>query len=89
MVVILLSGRPMIVTSEINYWDSFIAAWLPGSEGGRGIADVLFGDYDFTGKLPVTWPEYSSQAGQTINKENYNIKDYLFPYGYGLSYNLE
>lgn len=86
IVVILLAGRPMIVTDFIDDWDSFVMAWLPGSEGGLGIADCIFGDYDFTGKLPVTWPKTRFQLGETVLKENYNEKDYLFPYGYGLSY---
>ncbi|MDF2698942.1 MAG: beta-glucosidase-like glycosyl hydrolase [Haloplasmataceae bacterium] len=86
IVVILLSGRPLIVTSEIKSWDAFIASWLPGSEGGAGIADVLFGDYNFTGKLPVTWPKTNQNASVTINKEDYNSLFYLFPYGYGLEY---
>lgn len=86
VVVILLSGRPLIVTEEISEWDAFVAAWLPGSEGGNGISDVLFGDYDFTGKLPVTWPKSRDQISETVNKENYIEEEYLFPYGFGLSY---
>lgn len=86
VVVILLSGRPMIVTDYIDQWDAFIAAWLPGSEGGSGIADVIFGDYDFTGKLPVTWPKDRSQLHHSIMMKDYNPNHYLFPYGYGLHY---
>lgn len=86
LVVILLSGRPLILTNHINYWDAFVAAWLPGSEGGLGIADVLFGDYNFTGKLPVTWPKTQLQVNHSVVNENYNENDYLFPYGFGLSY---
>ncbi len=85
-IVILLSGRPMLINSYLNNWDAFIAAWLPGSEGGKGISDVIFGDYDFTGKLPVTWPKYTTQFGETVNKTNYVEEDYLFPYGFGLKY---
>jgi beta-glucosidase len=54
--VILISGRPLVTTKQIEASDAFIAAWLPGSEGG-GIAEVLYGDYDFKGKLPHSWPK--------------------------------
>ena len=60
LVVILLSGRPRLVTAALPAWDAFIAAWLPGTEGG-GVADVLFGDAPFTGKLPYTWPRADAQ----------------------------
>jgi len=71
VIVIMLSGRPMTIGDEYKEWDAFIAAWLPGSEGG-GIADVLFGGKNFTGRTPYTWRK-------TINGE------ILFPFGYGLS----
>jgi len=71
VIVIMLSGRPMTVGDEYKNWDAFIAAWLPGSEGG-GIADVLFGGKDFTGRTPYTWRK-------TINGE------ILFPFGFGLT----
>jgi beta-glucosidase len=87
VVGILLSGRPLIITDELAYFDSFVAAFLPGSEGGYGISDVLFGDYDFTGRLSFTWPRDISQVGVTVNDENYDSVDVLFRYGYGLSYN--
>jgi len=54
IIVIIISGRPLDIKQYANDWDVIIAAWLPGSEG-QGIADVLFGDYPFTGKLPVEW----------------------------------
>jgi beta-glucosidase len=54
MVVIIVSGRPLDVKKYAWGWDAVIAAWLPGSEG-QGVADVLFGDYSFTGSLPVEW----------------------------------
>jgi beta-glucosidase len=60
LVVVLLSGRPLVVTDEIGDWDAFVAAWLPGSEGG-GVADVLFGNAPFTGRLPYTWPRTNEQ----------------------------
>jgi beta-glucosidase len=60
VVVVLVSGRPMVVTTPLMKVDAFVAAWLPGTEG-RGVADVLFGDYDFTGRLPYAWPRWNSQ----------------------------
>ncbi|MBA4493264.1 glycoside hydrolase family 3 C-terminal domain-containing protein [Paenactinomyces guangxiensis] len=77
MVVILQSGRPMIVTDQIQDWDAFVAAWLPGTEG-AGVADVLFGDYKFSGKLPYTWPRNMEQVN------NHDKKNPLFRLGYGL-----
>ena len=76
VVAILLSGRPLLIDQELAKVDSFMAAWLPGSEG-QGIADVLFGDYDFQGKLSFSWP---TQTGVELADEN------LFTLGYGLSY---
>ncbi|MBK7107251.1 MAG: glycoside hydrolase family 3 C-terminal domain-containing protein [Ignavibacteriae bacterium] len=81
-VVILLSGRPMIINNELEKANAFVAAWLPGSEG-QGIADVLFGDVDFSGKLSFTWPKNIEQIPINVGDENY---DPLFPYGYGLTY---
>lgn len=77
LVVILISGRPMIITEELELADAFVAVWLPGTEG-AGVADVLFGDVPFTGKLPFTWPRSMDQVPQA------GISDPLFPLGYGL-----
>ena len=81
-VIILISGRPMIITDELADCNAFVAAWLPGTEG-QGIADVLFGDYNFTGKLSHSWPRNMSQIPINFGDANY---DPLFPYGFGLSY---
>ena len=59
-VVILISGRPMIINEVLDDSDAFIAAWLPGTEG-SGISDVMFGDFDFTGTLSMTWPKSMKQ----------------------------
>lgn len=82
VVVILLSGRPMIITDQISKVDGFIAAWLPGTEG-QGVADVLFGDFKPVGKLPHSWPKSMNQIPINVGDKNY---DPLFPYGFGLSY---
>ena len=55
VVAVLISGRPLVVDEELAASAAFVAAWLPGSEGG-GVADVLFGDFDFVGRLPMGWP---------------------------------
>jgi len=82
VVVVLLSGRAMIITPELDQADAFIAAFLPGTEGG-GVADVLFGDYKPTGKLPVSWPRAMAQVPINVGDATY---DPLFKYGYGLTY---
>tara|TARA_Y100001970_G_scaffold137457_2_gene169174 strand:- start:2281 stop:4113 length:1833 start_codon:yes stop_codon:yes gene_type:complete len=58
LVVIMLSGRPLIINNHIDEWDAFLAAWLPGTEG-DGVSDILFGDYKPTGKLSYEWPQLS------------------------------
>lgn len=82
VVVVLVSGRPMIIGEVLDEADAFIAAWLPGTEG-DGVADVLFGDYNPTGKLPYTWPRTAEQLPLSLDDED---ADPLFAYGYGLSY---
>ena len=82
VVVILISGRPIMITDQLNKIDALIAVWLPGTEG-QGITDVIFGDYTPTGKLSYTWPASISQI--PINDID-GSKGALFPYGYGLTY---
>ena len=74
VVVILISGRPMILGDVLDQANGLIAAWLPGTEG-QGVADVLFGDYKPSGKLSFTWPRSMEQ-----------LHTALFRYGYGLKY---
>jgi len=81
-VVILITGRPLIITEQLDSMDALLVAWLPGTEG-DGIADVLFGDFSPKGKLPVSWPRDMSQIPINIGDANY---DPLFPYGFGLTY---
>ena len=82
VVVILISGRPLIIEAQLNDWDALIAAWLPGTEG-HGVADVLFGDYNPSAKLSVSWPRSISQLPLNAGDIEY---DPLFEYGFGLSY---
>jgi beta-glucosidase len=81
LVVVLVSGRPLDVASQLPNWDALVQAWLPGTEG-QGVADVLFGDYNPTGKLPDTWMQSASQ--QPINDGD--GKPALFAYGSGQSF---
>ncbi|MBX2946872.1 MAG: glycoside hydrolase family 3 C-terminal domain-containing protein [Cyclobacteriaceae bacterium] len=86
-VVILISGRPLVVTRQINQCDAFVAAWLPGSEG-DGIAEVLYGAHDFKGKLPHAWPKSEEDYTGKYGPNYWDITtEPLFPYGYGLHYN--
>ncbi|TYK51526.1 glycoside hydrolase family 3 protein [Actinomadura decatromicini] len=79
-IVLDVAGRPQIVTDRLAKADAFVMSWLPGSEG-AGVADVLFGDRPFTGRLPVSWPRTEDQEPINIGDRNYRP---LFPYGYGL-----
>nr|AEP33562.1 b-1,4-glucanase [Gossypium schwendimanii] len=80
-VVILMSGRPVVIEPDIDSMDALVAAWLPGSEG-QGVADVLFGDYGFSGKLPRTWFKTVDQLPMNVGDPHY---DPLFPFGFGLT----
>lgn len=77
VIVVLVSGRPMFVESELSNWDAFIAAWLPGSEG-QGVADVLFGDTFPVGILSHSWPR-NNQIPVNLGDPGYNP---LFPFGF-------
>mgnify|MGYP001228851809 FL=1 len=82
VVVIIISGRPLIIEKELEKWNGLIAAWLPGSEG-AGIADVIFGDYNPSGKLSISWPRSMDQIPINSGDKIYNP---LFKYGFGLKY---
>jgi beta-glucosidase len=79
-IVLLVSGRPQIVTDQLDQMDALVASWLPGSEG-AGVADVLFGRRPFTGRLPVSWPRSEDQVPINVGDPGY---DPLFRYDYGL-----
>jgi beta-glucosidase len=86
VVAVFLSGRPLWMNRELNVANAFVAAWLPGSEGG-GITDVLFGKrdgsvaHDFRGRLSFAWPRQA-----TFFDKNGAKAQPLYPLGYGLSY---
>nr|BBD18024.1 beta-glucosidase [Gentiana triflora] len=80
-VVILITGRPVVIEPYLGNIDALVAAWLPGTEG-QGIGDVLFGDYGFTGKLARTWFKTVDQLPMNVGDRHY---DPLYPFGYGLT----
>ncbi len=102
VVVVLMNGRPLTITRLNDYFPAIIEAWYPGTEAGNAVADVLFGDYNPSGKLPVTFPRsvgqipifYSEKnTGRPSDPDNkYTSKyldesnDPLYAFGYGLSY---
>jgi beta-glucosidase len=82
VVTVLITGRPLVIGEWLPFTDALVVAWLPGTEG-EGVADVLFGDYKPTGKLPHSFPRSLAQIPINQGDANY---DPLFPYGFGLSY---
>ena len=82
VVTVLVSGRPLLVNEQIEQSAAFVAAWLPGSEG-QGIAEVLFGEHDFSGRLGFSWPRDAGQIPISVGDNEY---DPLYGYGYGLTY---
>ena len=81
--VIVVSGRPLLLTGELPGIGALVAAWLPGTEGGAGVADAIFGKVGFTGRLPVTWPRNNNQLPVGRPKD---AGAPLFPYGFGLDH---
>ncbi|MDZ7333288.1 MAG: glycoside hydrolase family 3 C-terminal domain-containing protein, partial [candidate division KSB1 bacterium] len=81
VIVILISGRPLILTPILHFCDALIAAWLPGTEG-QGVADVLFGDVAPSGRLSHSWPKTMQQIPINFGDENYAP---LFEYGHGIT----
>jgi beta-glucosidase len=94
LVVVLVGGSAITMTNWIDKADGIIYVWYPGEQGGNAIADVLFGDYNPAGRLPITFPLTEGQLPLVYNhKPTGRNDDYgdqtgkpLFPFGYGLSY---
>jgi beta-glucosidase len=78
--VLVVSGRPQVLTDQLGDIDALVASWLPGSEG-AGVADVLFGRRPFTGRLSMTWPRTVDQVPINVGDPDYRP---LYPYGWGL-----
>lgn len=94
VIVVLVNGRPLSIEWTAENADAILESWLPGEEGGNGVADVLFGDYNPGGKLPVSIPKNVGQTPINYNRRHMShYRDYVFtgnrplyPFGYGLSY---
>ena len=80
VVTVLISGRPLIVNEELDASSAFVASWLPGAEG-RGVAEMLLGIYQFSGRLPTPWP------GPKLNDGLLTKAGAVFPAGHGLQLN--
>lgn len=92
-VVILVNGRPLAIPWIVERVPSILEAWLPGEEGGNAVADVLFGDYNPGGRLPISFPKSVGQIPVYYNRKATSFGNYvssdskpLFPFGHGLSY---
>ncbi|CAN1298492.1 Beta-glucosidase BoGH3B [Linum perenne] len=79
-VVVVVSGRPIVIEPYMDSMEALVAAWLPGSEG-QGVADVLFGDFGYTGRLPRTWFKSVGQLPMNLGDAHY---DPLFPLDFGI-----
>ena len=86
IVVIVLMGRPYILTWCAENVDAILVAYYPGTQGAVAIADVLFGIYNPTGKLPVQIPRSMEQVRRQKSDEPFDIEDPLYDFGFGLSY---
>lgn len=83
VVVVIVSGRPLLIADEVDSFDALVAVWLPGSEGG-GVADVLFGDKPFVGTLPIPWPRHAEQLPITLAGTTADGTSVLFPRYFGI-----
>jgi len=94
VVVVLIGGSAITMNTWIDNVSSIVDAWYPGEEGGHAVADVLFGEYNPAGRLPITFPVFEGQLPLVYNhKPTGRSDDYvnlsgqpLFPFGFGLSY---
>lgn len=102
VVLVLMNGRPLTLQWENNHANAILETWFPGTEAGGAVADVLFGDYNPSGKLTVSFPRNTGQipiyynhknTGRPFNADQKYTSKYLdvpntplYPFGYGLSY---
>lgn len=101
VVLVLINGRPLEISWAAEHVPAILEAWYPGSQGGNGIADVLFGDANPSGHLPVSWPRASGQLplyyNHNLTQSPETAPDFksrywdilsapLYPFGYGLGY---
>jgi len=93
LVAVYIEGRPLDKNWASENADALLTLWYPGGEGGRALADVLLGEYNPAGRLPVSVPRSAGQLPVYYNKKNPRGHDYvemsadpLYPFGYGLSY---
>ncbi|MDR0413628.1 MAG: glycoside hydrolase family 3 C-terminal domain-containing protein [Dysgonamonadaceae bacterium] len=93
VIVVLLTGRPLILTQVCDLSQALLQCWFPGEAAGTAICDVLFGDYNPSGKLAVTFPREQGQLPMYYSRKPSSHRRYidgvaepLFPFGYGLSY---
>lgn len=93
VVLILVNGRPLSLEGIAERCSAIVEAWFPGEEGGNAIADILFGDYNPSGKLPISFPYEVGQIPVYYNRKPSSFRTYvtkdakaLFPFGHGLSY---
>ncbi|WP_228546134.1 glycoside hydrolase family 3 N-terminal domain-containing protein [Halegenticoccus tardaugens] len=94
LAVVVVSGKPHTLTWADEHVPAVVHAWLPGEEGGHGIADVLFGDHDPGGRLPISIPKsvgqlpvyYSRRPNSRNERHVYTDSDPLYPFGHGCSY---
>lgn len=86
IVVVVMMGRPYILTWCAEYADAILVAYYPGTQGALAIADVLFGDYNPQGRLPIQLPRSMAQVLSQKSDQPFDIEDPLYDYGFGLSY---
>jgi beta-glucosidase len=102
VVAVLMNGRPLAIQWLQDSVPAIVESWFPGTEGGSAVADVLFGEYNPGGKLPVTFPRATGQVpihydhrntGRPADEKNHYTSKYidvpftpLYPFGHGLSY---
>ncbi|HPU44386.1 MAG TPA: glycoside hydrolase family 3 C-terminal domain-containing protein, partial [Dictyoglomaceae bacterium] len=93
IVLVLVNGRPQAIKWESENISAILEAWYPGEEGGDAVADVIFGDYNPSGKLPISFPAELGQVPIYYNRKPSSFNDYvsssskaLYPFGHGLSY---